>query len=163
MEQLNIGVVHFGGYFAVNAMAITVGSLTTARLLGRIKPLLLMSAGAMLILLASVGYAGVMYIHGPYVWGFILPATVGSTGFAILISTGASVALSPFRVLAGSASALMATVSMLFASLVSWGVMSLWREDWLLIMIADLLLGMAVMLLLLKYKDFSNEKGINGK
>ncbi|MCW2258134.1 hypothetical protein M2263_004225 [Providencia alcalifaciens] len=52
-------------------------------------------------------------------WRFIIPATVGSFGFALLMGAGASIALSPFKALSGTAAALIATIQMSFTSIVA--------------------------------------------
>ncbi|ACZ77851.1 drug resistance transporter, Bcr/CflA subfamily [Dickeya parazeae Ech586] len=145
IETLHIPVDQFGYYFAVNALAITTGSLLTARLLGRVKETVILHGGAVLILLAMAGFILTMHVLTVSVWPYLISATLGSLGFAVLIATGASIALSPFKSLAGQASALMAAIQMSFSSLVAWGVMNHWRDDWSPMIAAYFLLAVALL------------------
>lgn len=152
IETLHIPVDRFGYYFAINALAITVGSLLTARLLGRVKESVLLLGGALLLLLAGSGFLITVYLTGISVWAYIAAATTGSMGFAVLIGTGAAVALTPFTQMAGRASALLAAIQMLFSSLVSWWVIATWSPQWTSMIVAYVLLAAATMVLLYRAK-----------
>ncbi|WP_407337385.1 MFS transporter [Dickeya ananatis] len=152
IETLHIPVDQFGYYFAVNALAITTGSLLTARLLGRVKETAILYGGAVLILLAMAGFILTMQVLTVSVWPYLISATLGSLGFAVLIATGASIALSAFKSLAGQASALMAAIQMSFSSLVAWAVMNHWRDDWLPMIAAYFLLAVALLVQLQVYR-----------
>lgn len=152
IDTLHIPVDQFGYYFAVNALAITGGSLLTARLLGRVKETVILYGGAVLMLLAMSGFILTIHVLTVSVWPYLLSATLGSLGFAVLIATGAAVALSPFTSLAGQASALMAAIQMSFSSLVAWAVMNSWRDDWSPMIAAYFLLAVALLLQLQAYR-----------
>lgn len=152
IETLHIPVDRFGYYFAINALAITVGSLLTARLLGRVKENIILLGGALLLLLAGVGFIITVYLMSISVWAYIAAATIGSMGFAVLIGTGASVALTPFTQMAGRASALMAAIQMSFSSLISWWVIATWTPQWSSMIVAYVLLAAAIMILLYRTK-----------
>ncbi|MFK8257733.1 Bcr/CflA family efflux MFS transporter [Erwinia sp. AnSW2-5] len=152
IETLHIPVDRFGYYFAINALAITVGSLLTARLLGRVKENVLLLGGALLLLLAGIGFMITVYVMGISVWAYIAAATIGSMGFAVLIGTGAAVALTPFTQMAGRASALLAAIQMSFSSLVSWWVIATWSPQWSSMIVAYVLLAAAIIVLLYRAK-----------
>ncbi|CDG18666.1 multidrug effflux MFS transporter [Xenorhabdus doucetiae] len=152
IEVLHIPVDRFGYYFSVNAVAITAGSLLTARLLGVVKVTKMLSGGALLLLLAMFGFVLTVYLFRISVWPYLISATFGSLGFAILIGTGAAIALSPFTHLAGRASAMMAAIQMSFSSLIAWLVITYWSSSWWSMMIAYFLLAIAIWILLFVYK-----------
>lgn len=152
IETLHIPVDRFGYYFAINALAITIGSLLTARLLGRMKENVLLLGGALLLLLAGIGFMITVYLMSLSVWAYIVAATIGSMGFAVLIGTGAAVALTPFTQMAGRASALMAAIQMSFSSLISWWVIATWSPQWSSMIVAYVLLAAAIMVLLYQAK-----------
>ncbi|WP_340618451.1 multidrug effflux MFS transporter [Xenorhabdus entomophaga] len=151
IETLHIPVDQFGYYFAINAVSITAGSLLTARLLGRGKDIALLYAGALLLLLAMIGFIFTIYLFKISVWSYLISATLGSFGFSILLGTGTTIALSPFSHLAGRASALVATIQMSFSSLISWMVMRHWRSDWLSMITAYFLLSFAILMVIYIY------------
>ncbi|SMB36268.1 putative multidrug resistance protein [Serratia proteamaculans] len=152
IETLQVPVDRFGYYFAINALAITGGSLLTAKLLGRVQENVILLAGALLILLAGVGFIITVYLFSISVWAYIVAATIGSLGFAVLIGTGAAIALTPFTQMAGRASALMAAIQMSFSSLVSWLVIATWNAQWSSMIVAYVLLAAAIMVLLYRAK-----------
>lgn len=150
IDTLSIPIERFGHYFAVNALAITFGSLLIARLQGRINNVAILYGGALMLVLAMCGYLITVHITSISVWPYLLSATLGSLGFAVLIATGAAMALSPFSTLAGQASALLAATQMSFASLIAWGVMYSWSHDWWSMIAAYGLLA-AILLLQLQF------------
>lgn len=152
IETLNIPVDRFGYYFAINAIAITVGSLLTARLLGRGKDIAMLYGGALLLLLAMIGFVLTIYLLKISVWSYLISATLGSLGFAILLGTGTTIALSPFSHLSGRASALIATIQMSFSSLIAWIVMRYWSSDWLSMIITYFLLASAILAVIYIYR-----------
>ncbi|OKP00015.1 multidrug effflux MFS transporter [Xenorhabdus eapokensis] len=152
IEMLHIPVDRFGYYFSVNAVAITAGSLLTAKFLGLVKATKMLNSGALLLLLAMIGFVLTVYLFKISVWPYLISATLGSLGFAILIGTGAAIALSPFTHLAGRASAMMAAIQMSFSSLIAWLVMTYWSSDWRAMIIAYFLLSIAIWILLYVYK-----------
>lgn len=151
INHLHVPVDRFGYYFAVNAMAISLGSLLTSKLLGKITEAVILFIGASSLFIAMAGFILTSVFYGTSVWGYIIPSTVGSFGFALLMGAGASVALSSFKTLAGTASALMAAVQMSFASLVAWLVMLNWSDNWISMIIAYCLLSVATFLQLFRH------------
>lgn len=151
IDHLHVSVDRFGYYFAVNAMAISLGSLLTSKLLGKVTESKILFIGATSLFVAMVGFLFTSLFYGISVWGYIIPSTIGSFGFALLMGAGASVALSSFKSLAGTASALMAAVQMSFASLVAWWVMRNWSDSWIPMIIAYCILSVATFLQLFKH------------
>ncbi|WP_446471225.1 multidrug effflux MFS transporter [Xenorhabdus stockiae] len=152
IETLNIPADRFGYYFAINAIAITIGSLLTARLLEREKEASMLYSGALLLLLAMIGFVSTIYFFKISVWSYLISATLGSLGFSILLSTGTTIALSPFSHLSGRASALIATIQMSFSSLISWVVIRYWSSDWFSMIIAYFLLSSAILAVIYIYQ-----------
>ncbi|MEY4922233.1 MAG: hypothetical protein RLY17_950 [Pseudomonadota bacterium] len=152
IEMLQVPVDRFGYYFAINALAITSGSLLTARLLGRVQENVILFVGAILILLAGLLFIITVYLFFISVWAYILAATIGSMGFALLIGTGAAIALTPFNQMSGRACALMAAIQMSFSSLLSWLVIATWSAQWSSMIVAYVLLAAAIMVLLYRAK-----------
>ena len=152
IESFNIPVDRFGYYFSVNAIAITFGSLLTARLLGRTKEIVLLYWGTGLLFMAMTGFIITVHFFEKSVWLYMLSATVGSLGFSVLISTGAAVALPPFKSLAGQACALMTALQMAFSSLVAAAVMTYWCNDWFSMISAYFILSTGLLVKLQHYQ-----------
>lgn len=154
IDQFAVPIDQFGFYFAVNAVAITAGSLSVSFLLKTLKepPILLFGAGSLLV--AAVGFTLANGLWGDtnIVWRFIIPATVGSFGFALLMGAGASKALSPFKALSGTAAALIATIQMSFASIVAWICIQFWMPDWSSVIISYALLSATIALAVFRYR-----------
>lgn len=153
IEQFGIPVNEFGFYFAINAAAITSGSLFVSYALGRAKEssILLMGAGCLCI--AAIGFILSSWLlrDNVIIWSYIIPATIGSFGFALLMGAGASVALSSFKTLSGTASALIAAIQMSFSSLVAWICIQFWSADWLTMSLCYFLLSIGVSMSVLSF------------
>jgi DHA1 family bicyclomycin/chloramphenicol resistance-like MFS transporter len=156
IDFLHIPVTEFGYYFAVNALGITCGSLAVTKLLSRYKETQIMSVAAMLLLLAAAGFIIGQLQAELTVWAYLLPATLGSIAFAMLMSAGAALALAPFKQLAGSASALMACIQMTAASLVAWLVISFWTSQWQAMIGSYFVLAIIILLSLQRYQRQQN-------
>ncbi|MGF1833683.1 MFS transporter [Photobacterium sanguinicancri] len=151
VDVLNISVSEFGYYFSVNALAITCGSVVAAKCMGKYKEITLLHYGGLMIFIAGLGLL-MTSLTELSVWGYILPASFGSFGFALLMAAGASIALSSFKELSGTASALMACIQMTFASIVSWIVIANWSADWVSMIMGYFVLSITIMILLLMYR-----------
>lgn len=160
IETLQVPVDRFGYYFAINALAITGGSLLTARLLGRVQEKVILLCGALLILTAGCGFFITISMFNLSIWAYLAAATIGSLGFAVLIGTGAAIALTPFSHMSGRASALMAAIQMSFSSLVSWLVIATWNTQWSSMIVAYILLAAAILVLLYRAKASTAKRNI---
>lgn len=154
ISQFSIPVNEFGFYFAINAIAITLGSICVSKLIGKVNESIILSWGGICLLIASLSFifATRIFSEPTNIWGYIVPATIGSFGFALLMGASASIALSPFKALAGSASALMAATQMTFASIISWIVINYWESDWSTMTIGYLVLALLIAITIYNYK-----------
>ena len=148
IQQFGVPVDKFGFYFAVDAVTITAGSLLVSRLLGKIKESTILLCGAGSLFLASLTFIVTSQLLGEAlsVWGYIVPTMIGSFGFALLMGVGASLAISPFKQISGTASALLAAVQMTFASFVAWIVIQFWTPDWLIMILSYFILALGIIL-----------------
>ena len=121
VQGYGVAAEHFGFYFALTALAIMLGSITGGRMLraGR-------SPGAMLVIGASILLAGGILvtitsrIDGLGVAGFVAPMVVYFFGSGITSPSATALAMEPVPQLAGTASSVIGSFTMISGSLAGY-------------------------------------------
>lgn len=161
IELLKVPEQHFGFYFGAIGIVFFFGSLISgysAKHLGTYKTVLL---GALLMTLSGL-FMLFWYSHfGLSMFAFMGPMMITGVGGAMLMGGGAGGAIEPFPEMAGTASALFASIEFGFAFIVSQIVLA-WPIDSTLPLAYTLLtLGALALVILVLLKQHLRSKGVN--
>ncbi|MBA3721886.1 MAG: multidrug effflux MFS transporter [Parachlamydiaceae bacterium] len=108
----------FGYYFAVFGSVIGLGGFLSGKIIEKFGIQKTIAIGIFLMLFGGVSMLGWYYLFSLSLQGFLIPMAIACTGAMFLVGGSASIALEPFGIIAGTASAAFGAVEFGIASVV---------------------------------------------
>lgn len=119
INQIKISPQDFGYLFSVNALALIIGGLITARLTTRIEFERIITIGASICLIAGLIMLSLALTLAISAASIIVPMLLYSIGIAMIVPTTIAGAMKPFPEKAGAASAMINCLRYLGASIIA--------------------------------------------
>ena len=115
--EYGLGPVAYAWVFGANAVGMIVGSQVSARLVGRLGPVLLLRRGVVVVCGATVALAGALLLDAPLGVAAV-PLWLVLAGLGMSFGNSTALALAPHAGDAGAASALLGASQFLFGAMV---------------------------------------------
>lgn len=117
IDRLGIPTHIFGYYFAIFGSVIGVGGFVSGKLIEKIGVLQTIKLGILLMFFGGVSMLVWSHLGGLSLEGFLFPMVIACTGAMFLIGSSASLALEPFPLIAGTASAAFGAIEFTISAL----------------------------------------------
>lgn len=117
IDRLGIPTHIFGYYFAIFGSVIGVGGFVSGKLIEKVGVLQTIKLGILLMFFGGVSMLVWSHLGGLSLEGFLFPMVIACTGAMFLIGSSASLALEPFPLIAGTASAAFGAIEFTISAL----------------------------------------------
>ena len=105
IDLLEVPAQHFGYYFAVFGLVLSLGGLASGQLVEKVGVFTTLKIGVLLMLFGGLLMLAWSTLAPLSLWSFLAPMAIACTGAIFLVGSSVSVALEPFPSIAGTASA----------------------------------------------------------